>query len=286
MYPATRDYVLSRFQKSVLQRSVFVVNIANVNAAVVLPPHQVQGPPWIRLASFPLCLTQLTPQGLKGMASADIGPPKPLEKHTSSPQNGSIEKLTDSVEKVSLHTDDSKPTSTDKKDESPPRPLHVYRRPQILLLSKSPLVKQPDGMPPLKDWFGCAFILIQSLAYPFTFTQGLERTTVPQQEGPRTNHYSFKYEGKAVCTADISFPPNLSAFPYPGSGVTSTMAVSCCSAVCPFHNSHHASQNYLLDLLTARTPPSSRKWATSDTSPYEIPIATRTRMVTGSGNVT
>lgn len=39
-----------------------------------------------------------------------------------------------------------------------PRPLHIYTRAQLLTLSVSPLVKVPDGMPELKDWFGCVLV--------------------------------------------------------------------------------------------------------------------------------
>lgn len=90
---------------------------------------------------------------LKGMASTDTAATKPLDKSSQISQNGSVEKIAESLGKVSLQNDDTK-SSPDKKDESP-RLLHVYARPQILQLSKSPLVKQPDGMPALKEWFGC-----------------------------------------------------------------------------------------------------------------------------------
>ena len=45
------------------------------------------------------------------------------------------------------------------------RPLHVYKRPELLYLSKSPLVKSPDGLPPLKEWFG--YVSYVKLLYPF-----------------------------------------------------------------------------------------------------------------------
>lgn len=32
-----------------------------------------------------------------------------------------------------------------------------YTLHDLLHLQKSPLIAPPDGMPPLKDWFGCAF---------------------------------------------------------------------------------------------------------------------------------
>jgi zinc finger CCCH domain-containing protein 13 len=37
-------------------------------------------------------------------------------------------------------------------------PLYIYSIRQCLYLSKSPLVKAPDGMPLLKDWFGYASV--------------------------------------------------------------------------------------------------------------------------------
>ncbi|KAI0824257.1 hypothetical protein BC628DRAFT_455332 [Trametes gibbosa] len=41
-----------------------------------------------------------------------------------------------------------------KSPDSPPRPLRIYARHDILYLSKSPLVELPKDMPALKDWFG------------------------------------------------------------------------------------------------------------------------------------
>jgi len=38
-----------------------------------------------------------------------------------------------------------------------------YTLHDLLRLQKSPLIAPPDGMPPLKDWFGCARILILHL---------------------------------------------------------------------------------------------------------------------------
>ena len=35
------------------------------------------------------------------------------------------------------------------------RPRVIYSRADLLTLSKSPLVKPPDAMPSLKDWYGC-----------------------------------------------------------------------------------------------------------------------------------
>lgn len=44
--------------------------------------------------------------------------------------------------------------TSSKAEETNPRRLIVYSRKQILYLSKSPLVKPPDGMPSFKSWFG------------------------------------------------------------------------------------------------------------------------------------
>ena len=41
-----------------------------------------------------------------------------------------------------------------EKEQDPSQPMRVYTRTQLLLLSRSPLVKPPANMPELKDWFG------------------------------------------------------------------------------------------------------------------------------------
>ena len=60
--------------------------------------------------------------------------------------NASAIDLVDSMSNMKL--------SEDKNTEHPARTLVIYLRPQILKLSKSPLVKPPCGMPSLKEWFG------------------------------------------------------------------------------------------------------------------------------------
>ena len=90
------------------------------------------------------------------MASADIETSKPTDPAAQQTENGVTEKLANDLAKVELR--DQEPSSSlgeEKHEPQPQRPLHVYSRSDVLLLSKSPLVKQPDGMPSLKDWFGC-----------------------------------------------------------------------------------------------------------------------------------
>ena len=65
-------------------------------------------------------------------------------------QSTAVDTLADSLANVEIQED----KSFDEKVEQSPRELRVYTHPQLLWLSKSPLVKPPDGMPPLKDWFG------------------------------------------------------------------------------------------------------------------------------------
>ncbi|KAG8693189.1 hypothetical protein FRC08_009273 [Ceratobasidium sp. 394] len=43
---------------------------------------------------------------------------------------------------------------SEKAPEPATRPFVQYTRAELLHLSKSPLVKIPDGMPPFKEWFG------------------------------------------------------------------------------------------------------------------------------------
>lgn len=70
-------------------------------------------------------------------------------------QNGSISDLVDSMSSIKMG--DEQPEADDtlaKNPQSPPRRLVIYTRPSMLKLYKSPLVKPPDDMPALKDWFG------------------------------------------------------------------------------------------------------------------------------------
>ncbi|TDL28665.1 hypothetical protein BD410DRAFT_781186 [Rickenella mellea] len=68
-----------------------------------------------------------------------------------------VDELENAISAVSLqphNVADAHPTANDGNTERPNRRLIVYTRRQALRLSQSPLVKPPDGMPPLKDWFG------------------------------------------------------------------------------------------------------------------------------------
>ena len=58
------------------------------------------------------------------------------------------------VKKIALQTeDDTEPSEHSTSDVFLP-PFFSYSRSQILVLHKSPLVRCPEGMPELKDWFG------------------------------------------------------------------------------------------------------------------------------------
>ena len=77
---------------------------------------------------------------------------------TVSPPKTAVDDVVEAVVKVSLQ-DETAADSNQKINESPPRPLHVYSRYGLIHLSKSPLVGVPEGMPVLKDWFGCVRLL-------------------------------------------------------------------------------------------------------------------------------
>jgi zinc finger CCCH domain-containing protein 13 len=87
------------------------------------------------------------------MASIEIDVPKEFDLTTSDPSHGTVDSLANTLANVDIQED-----KTQEKDIQPPRDLHVYTNLELLLLSKSSLVKAPDDMPALKDWFGCALI--------------------------------------------------------------------------------------------------------------------------------
>lgn len=67
--------------------------------------------------------------------------------------------LASAVSNIHLNEPTSTPSTSSSstqpiQDASQPRPLIIYSRIQMLALSKSPLVKPPDGMPPFKTWYG------------------------------------------------------------------------------------------------------------------------------------
>ncbi|PSR72399.1 hypothetical protein PHLCEN_2v11742 [Hermanssonia centrifuga] len=84
------------------------------------------------------------------MATTEYETSKIEENKSPSPENGSIARVAEALAKVDIQED--KPPALS--EENAIRPLHVYTRSQVLLLSKSPLVQSPQGMPLLKDWFG------------------------------------------------------------------------------------------------------------------------------------
>jgi zinc finger CCCH domain-containing protein 13 len=66
--------------------------------------------------------------------------------------------LAHSMSKVNLDDEHEETVPLDKRNtEQSARHLVIYPRLQVLKLSKSPLVKPPEGMPALKDWFGYGF---------------------------------------------------------------------------------------------------------------------------------
>jgi len=80
----------------------------------------------------------------------------PIES-PASPEEGEIDELATSLANADVQ-DASTPDSA--AETEPPRPLHIYTRRQLVSLSRSPLVKVPDGMPELKDWFGYVFLSV------------------------------------------------------------------------------------------------------------------------------
>ena len=71
--------------------------------------------------------------------------------------------LVEGVANVSIHGGDPGDTSTSKSERVSPKPLRVYTRSQVLYLRDSPLVKPPEGMPSLKDWYGYVCLSCQGL---------------------------------------------------------------------------------------------------------------------------
>lgn len=85
------------------------------------------------------------------MAATEADVAKALSADTSSTELASVDSLSDSFADTNL---EDKSSPTEEKAPPPSRPFHVYTRAQVLFLAKSPLVKPPDGMPTLKEWFG------------------------------------------------------------------------------------------------------------------------------------
>ncbi|KAI0374258.1 hypothetical protein BV20DRAFT_1049086 [Pilatotrama ljubarskyi] len=88
------------------------------------------------------------------MASQDSEVSLAAPNPDSSPASGdAVDAVVEAVAKASLQ-DEVATDVQQKTSESPPRPLRIYPRHDVLHLSKSPLVGLPEGMPAFKDWFG------------------------------------------------------------------------------------------------------------------------------------
>lgn len=77
----------------------------------------------------------------------------PVNGVKASPKNIAIDNMTDTLSKVQMDDENDDPF-TSKSPNHTPRKLVIYPRPHLLMLHKSPLVKPPEDMPALKDWFG------------------------------------------------------------------------------------------------------------------------------------
>ena len=98
------------------------------------------------------------------------------ETHQKSTQNApNIDILAESLQKSGLQGD-SEDTQAVAQAEPPDfRPRIVYTRKQLVLLSQSPLVKPPDGMPEFKAWFGLVFALLALLSFPSSSSLPVQR---------------------------------------------------------------------------------------------------------------
>lgn len=111
------------------------------------------------------------------MATIEKGSKKAQQSPTTLNEQNTVDKLEEALAKTDLQENDGPASTDEEKVEQSPRPLHVYKRHELLFLSKSPLVKPPDDLPPLKDWFG----YVPHPLHPFACSshidpQGLERT--------------------------------------------------------------------------------------------------------------
>ncbi|GJE86043.1 hypothetical protein PsYK624_021230 [Phanerochaete sordida] len=83
------------------------------------------------------------------MAATEVDTSKEHNHAVPGAPSGPVDTLADSLANANIQDDKSH-----EKANHPPREPHVYTRAQLLWISKSPLVKPPEGMPALKDWFG------------------------------------------------------------------------------------------------------------------------------------
>ena len=88
------------------------------------------------------------------MASTTAGTSKEDETLNTPMLDAAVNDLADGVAQVSVQDANTGDSSTSKNERMSPRPLRVYTRSQVMYLRDSPLVKPPEGMPSLKDWFG------------------------------------------------------------------------------------------------------------------------------------
>ncbi|KAH9835639.1 uncharacterized protein C8Q71DRAFT_762895 [Rhodofomes roseus] len=88
------------------------------------------------------------------MASPTADTPINDETLNTPASDAAVKDLAEGVAQVSVQDVVSDDTSTSKSERISRRPLRVYTRSQAMHLRESPLVKPPDGMPSLKDWFG------------------------------------------------------------------------------------------------------------------------------------
>ena len=74
---------------------------------------------------------------------------------TDNAPTATIQDLSTAVSNVHLNEDNDNGASAQPAQDVPQsRPLIIYTRKQMLALSKSPLIKIPDGMPQFKAWYG------------------------------------------------------------------------------------------------------------------------------------
>ena len=96
---------------------------------------------------------------LSSMASPPTDTLKEDDALNLSTQDAPLNDLIEGVAHASVQDGDSGDTSSSKSERVSPKRLRVYTRSQALYLRDSPLVKPPEGMPSLKDWFGYVSVL-------------------------------------------------------------------------------------------------------------------------------
>ncbi|KZT74709.1 hypothetical protein DAEQUDRAFT_760734 [Daedalea quercina L-15889] len=88
------------------------------------------------------------------MTSIAADTPKEDETLNTSTHDATVSDLVEGVAQVSMRDTGSGDTSTSKSERVSPKSVRVYTKSQVMYLRDSPLVKPPEGMPSLKDWFG------------------------------------------------------------------------------------------------------------------------------------